>query len=311
MRVTASALPGTPATGDIAVDSGDSNKLKWYDGSGWQTAGGSGGGIAGSADITGSSYTITSSQSGYYFTYNGSSAGTINLPAISGVSDGFQVTIMRQVPQAVTITTDGSDSFPSGLKTLEMRGQNIASVTLTKMRSKWNVTNKTDDCIIGQSCWGTGNIYVGASMGYQYFTTPGGCTNSATPTCAGGTDSLTKKWASNTGTTAFGVMTGASDYASGQAQSATLASNYTDTEAAKFCEDMNYAGYTDWYLPAKMELELIYKSSTSIGGFAYPLTYWTSTETWTNSARVFEFSGAYSYTGNKDDQRNVRCVRRF
>jgi hypothetical protein len=44
MRVTASALPGTPATGDIAVDSGDANKLKWYDGSGWQAAGGSGGG---------------------------------------------------------------------------------------------------------------------------------------------------------------------------------------------------------------------------------------------------------------------------
>ncbi|MBX3040643.1 MAG: hypothetical protein KF789_08055 [Bdellovibrionaceae bacterium] len=44
MRVTASALPGTPATGDIAVDSGDANKLKWYNGSGWQEAGGGSGG---------------------------------------------------------------------------------------------------------------------------------------------------------------------------------------------------------------------------------------------------------------------------
>jgi len=42
MRIAAAALPGTPATGDVAIDSGDSNKLKWYNGSGWQTAGGSG-----------------------------------------------------------------------------------------------------------------------------------------------------------------------------------------------------------------------------------------------------------------------------
>jgi hypothetical protein len=39
IRVAAAALPASPATGDIAVDSGASNALKWYNGAGWQTVG--------------------------------------------------------------------------------------------------------------------------------------------------------------------------------------------------------------------------------------------------------------------------------
>lgn len=38
MRIAPSALPGAPATGDMAVDSGDGNRLKVYNGSGWLSA---------------------------------------------------------------------------------------------------------------------------------------------------------------------------------------------------------------------------------------------------------------------------------
>lgn len=51
VNIAAAALPSTPATGDIVVDSGASNTLKWYDGTAWQSAGGSGGG---GASVTGS-----------------------------------------------------------------------------------------------------------------------------------------------------------------------------------------------------------------------------------------------------------------
>ncbi|MFC1678738.1 hypothetical protein ACFL2T_00765 [Elusimicrobiota bacterium] len=44
MRLDPSALPASAAIGDIVVDSGDSNKLKWFNGSSWQEAGGGGGG---------------------------------------------------------------------------------------------------------------------------------------------------------------------------------------------------------------------------------------------------------------------------
>jgi hypothetical protein len=39
MRLTASVLPASPVTGDIAIDSGDSNKFKWYNGSSWAEVG--------------------------------------------------------------------------------------------------------------------------------------------------------------------------------------------------------------------------------------------------------------------------------
>lgn len=41
-RIVCAALPSSPATGDLACDSGDSNKLKIYDGTAWVSAGGAG-----------------------------------------------------------------------------------------------------------------------------------------------------------------------------------------------------------------------------------------------------------------------------
>lgn len=43
LSVSGSALPSSPATGDLAVDSGDSNKLKYWNGSAWVAAGGAAG----------------------------------------------------------------------------------------------------------------------------------------------------------------------------------------------------------------------------------------------------------------------------
>jgi hypothetical protein len=47
VAISAAALPAAPTTGTLAIDSGDTNKLKWFDGSVWQAAGGGGGTPAG------------------------------------------------------------------------------------------------------------------------------------------------------------------------------------------------------------------------------------------------------------------------
>lgn len=57
---------------------------------------------------------------------------------------------------------------------------------------------------------------------------------------------------------------GASSDINGPANSALL--NYPSYVAAYFCEGLTIGGYTDWYLPAKNELEVVYynlKSSTT------------------------------------------------
>jgi hypothetical protein len=239
----------------------------------------------------------------------------VNLPALSGVSDGFSVTIQRQVAKTLTITANGSDKFPGGVSTIEMQGKNLQLVTIMKLGSLWALSNQTEECTVGQECWtadatgGMKQLYVGIYNGKQYFTTPGGCTDSGTPTCAGGTDTVKKAWATTTpeANTSLG-LTNATD---GKGQSLTL-SGYATANAAKYCENMTYAGYSDWYLPARQELSFLYQNSPAIGGFMYSIVSWYCSSTEMNSdAWFFSFSNGYINYTSKGIEFYVRCVRRF
>lgn len=270
-------------------------------------------------NITSSLYTISTQPtptSGIYYSYSGTAAGIINLPALSELPNGWQITVLRQVAQMLTITPSGIDRFPGGRTSLEMQGQNLASVTLTKIGSTWNLTNKTDDCIIGADCWSndttgaTKSLFAGTYNGHQYFTTPGGCsTNVATPACGGGVDSLMLAWATTAPESTL-IIQATPNAVDGQAQSATLAT-YATANAAKYCENLSYAGHTDWYLPARQELSLLYQNSPVIGGFNYINNYWSSTEYGMAYAYVFVFNNGYFYNGLKTSSSHVRCVRRF
>jgi len=59
---------------------------------------------------------------------------------------------------------------------------------------------------------------------------------------------------------ADGSTTGAYSDIDGPSNTATLVSSYssTDTEAAHFCDGLTIGGYSDWYMPAKNELEVLY-----------------------------------------------------
>jgi hypothetical protein len=50
IKLTPAAIPGTPTAGDIVIDSGASNALKYYNGSAWVSAAGGGGGSVAGAD---------------------------------------------------------------------------------------------------------------------------------------------------------------------------------------------------------------------------------------------------------------------
>ena len=82
--------------------------------------------------------------------------------------------------------------------------------------------------------------------------------------------------------------------------------------------------YSDWYLPSKGELYVMYNTignggpEGNIGGFGNPFTdimagvYWSSTENDSHSAWDvnFNYSG-YTYIDSKDTTARVRVIRSF
>ena len=56
----------------------------------------------------------------------------------------------------------------------------------------------------------------------------------------------------------YGVTTGTTSVINGPTNSASLAALGAAYQAATFCEGLTIGGYSDWYLPAKNELEVLY-----------------------------------------------------
>jgi len=171
---------------------------------------------------------------------------------------------------------------------------------------------------IGEVC-PEGGIYAGEhtmdGTDYRYMTTGSSCNDSATPTCdenadpgsrAG--DGLAKMYGS------WGVVHNAGSRTDGAANTAAILAAQSNAAAAKFCDDMTYAGYTDWYLPAFDELfDVIFLNRTAIGGISW-MHYWSSTENTGNTTRALNLTvpdGHEQNTWFKDNSSFlIRCLRR-
>ena len=195
----------------------------------------------------------------------------------------------------------------------------------------------------------SGTVFLGSLNGHDLMTTPGGCgeipsgqiaggsgtnaysTTDFTPTCSGGTDSLTKKW--NNGSGSYYDIPGLTNYSTQPGQgygSTNIDANLGDANtanivaitssgqggyhaAARYCDKLDFGGYTDWYLPNRAELNIFWDNVASIPGLDKTGTYyWSSTEYNQNYAwyQQFNFGGTQDST-LKSDSRLFRCVRRF
>jgi hypothetical protein len=70
--------------------------------------------------------------------------------------------------------------------------------------------------------------------------------------------------------------------------------------------------YGDWYLPSKVELNLLYNAKVAgvVGDFANNY-YWSSTEYGSSSAWLQNFDNGNQYSDGKLDTSPVRSVRAF
>jgi hypothetical protein len=88
--------------------------------------------------------------------------------------------------------------------------------------------------------------------------------------------------------------------------------------AADICANLTLGGYSDWFVPSKDELNLMYQNIGqgdalgvgNVGGFA-PWYYWSSTETDGNNAWIHGFSNGIQLYYGKSFTYNVRAVRTF
>jgi len=109
------------------------------------------------------------------------------------------------------------------------------------------------------------------------------------------------------------VVTGATGTAVGTGQSNTTtivsvqgAGNY----AAKICDDLVLNSYSDWFLPSKDELNLMYQQRTVIGGFSTSY-YWSSSEYDIDDAWAQGFNIGDQNYGSKGTSLYVRAIRQF
>ena len=83
--------------------------------------------------------------------------------------------------------------------------------------------------------------------------------------------------------------------------------------AAKLCNDLVSGGQSDWFLPSRDELYLMYKNMylNSQGNFNTSATYWSSTELVSSGAWYFYFFSGIASNASKSFTKYVRAVRAF
>jgi hypothetical protein len=115
-----------------------------------------------------------------------------------------------------------------------------------------------------------------------------------------------------------GVTTGIRDSAIGTGKQNTadmLAENCSpdvpsNTLAVDLVDAYTLNGYSDWFLPSKDELNVLYTQKSIIGGFANQF-YWASSESDSSFVRIQHFDSGSQTLGNKASLFRVRAIRNF
>lgn len=108
----------------------------------------------------------------------------------------------------------------------------------------------------------------------------------------------------------YGVPTGITSTINGPTNSASEASLGASYAAATFCEGLTIGGYSDWYLPASNELEVLYyflkpttgANNTSAGSNPYAVspepinTVYTSSTPSQTTATIFQSGGSEAFS---------------
>src|SRR3990167_4243677 len=145
------------------------------------------------------------------------------------------------------------------------------------------------------------SLAIGQAKGGGVVACDGGGLNNLIATT---TDSSTGIVWSNIDDTAIGA-TAQSDTDGASNTTAIINQDGATTGAAFICTALTTGGFTDWFLPAKDQLNCLEDNQAAIGGFASAL-YWSSTEVDAFNAWFQGFGGGVQLTASKDSPLRVR-----
>jgi hypothetical protein len=119
---------------------------------------------------------------------------------------------------------------------------------------------------------------------------------------------VSRKWANGYSTTGVTSMT---DGAGNTDDLVNLSDAGAPYEAADYCDGLSAHGHSDWYLPAKDELDLFWNEGSPVAGVVTGSTnwYWSSTEYYLYSAWIQRFSDGNQNYDDTNYTLLVRCVR--
>lgn len=159
-----------------------------------------------------------------------------------------------------TITSYTATSSPGGITgTLSTSGSGTITVSGLSGGTAYTFTVKATNSVgAGANSSASNSITTNMSIGQAY----GGGFYAGQINVSGtiynlvvapkSTGEAQKTWGS------YGVTTGITSVINGPSNSASLAALGASYQAAVFCEGLSIGGYTDWYLPAMNELEVLY-----------------------------------------------------
>jgi hypothetical protein len=86
--------------------------------------------------------------------------------------------------------------------------------------------------------------------------------------------------------------------------------SYAAGRCANLAKTNGDVDYSDWYLPSRVELNLLYLQKTIVGGFG-DYFYWSSTEQIPDMAWYQNFTNGFQGLDPKERTHKIRCVRAF
>jgi len=240
----------------------------------------------------------------YTVTYNGngSTGGTVPTDPSSPYEYEAIVTVLGNTGNLVKTGHDfaGWNILADGSGTTYIEGQNFTmdGVNVT-LYAKW-----TPDYDLRDTGPAGGLIFYDKgsySNGWRYM-----------ETAPASTEWTNKEWGSY-GTFIGGTGTGIGTGQNNTTTIVTWLNNHSETgKAAQLCNDLTVGVYSDWFLPSKGELNLMYTNLkvAGVGGFG-SVSFWSSSESNANFAWFQGFFNGAQGSDYKLYNFRVRAVRAF